>query len=216
MNCVPVTTLEEAQKALPASIMPVQGLRRDENGELSADALQTIVDGLKSRGVDMTDKATKEKIIGQLSTVLCTVNSQYQFLLNEISRLMIKNDPVPKSIVGSAQERNHFMSDILTISRHFYSIEPFDGSTTFIEGWQNTPAGETQGLFPGIEAFQATLRKQREAFQSGNKEELRKHMVVLTQEKNKKASNYLGLYGFLNLCAIGLCIYAAGLMGGEP
>jgi hypothetical protein len=34
-------------------------------------------------------------------------------------------------------------------------------------------------------------------------------MVEVTEEKNKIAYNYLGLYGFLNIIAIGLLIYIA-------
>jgi hypothetical protein len=36
-------------------------------------------------------------------------------------------------------------------------------------------------------------------------------MVDITMEKNKVAANYLGIYGFLNMIAIGLIIYVAGI-----
>jgi len=36
-------------------------------------------------------------------------------------------------------------------------------------------------------------------------------MVDVTGEKNKIVSNNLGLYGFLNLLAVGLIVYVAGL-----
>jgi hypothetical protein len=40
-------------------------------------------------------------------------------------------------------------------------------------------------------------------------------MVEVTQEKNRYASNYLGLYGFLNLVAVGLLIYISGIGKGN-
>jgi hypothetical protein len=47
------------------------------------------------------------------------------------------------------------------------------------------------------------------SLESKNYSDLKKHMVEITEQKNKIASNYLGLYGFLNLVAIGLLIYVS-------
>jgi hypothetical protein len=40
-------------------------------------------------------------------------------------------------------------------------------------------------------------------------------MVEVTKEKNKQASNYLGLYGFMNLVAVGLLLYIGGMGRGD-
>ena len=62
MNCMQITSLEEAMKKLPSSVVPIEGLRRDNEGNLTADALRTITDGLKSRGIDPTDPTVQEKL----------------------------------------------------------------------------------------------------------------------------------------------------------
>jgi hypothetical protein len=57
-----------------------------------------------------------------------------------------------------------------------------------------------------IEQFQA----ERQMLDSKSYIEMRKHRIELLQEKNKAATNYLGIYGFMNLVAVGLLIYIAG------
>jgi hypothetical protein len=81
-------------------------------------------------------------------------------------------------------------------------LKTYDGSVPFIEGWQNvgTPTTTTT-------AMTTQLADEREMLKSA---ELRKHMVQITGEKNMVASNYLAIYGFLNLVAMGLILYVAG------
>lgn len=213
MECDPIQTLDEALKDVPSSLMPVQGLRRTETGSLTADSLQMITDGLKSRGIDPTAKEDRARILKELSTLLCTINGQYQVILKEIRRALEAAQPIQKSLLDVAEKRNLFMVDILTVSRHIYGIQQFDESSTFIEGWQDTQSTDMDNYFPGMIALEKKLSKEREAFQSGSREELRKHMVEVTKEKNKAASNYLGVYGFLNLVAVGLLLYIGGLGG---
>lgn len=208
-----MTSLAEAERDIPMSVLPVQGLRRTGEGQLTGDAIQIVLDGLKSRGIDITDKRTKDGLLKELVSLLCNVNAQYQFLLKEITRKLTAGEPIPKSLLATALQKNLFVSDILTVSRHLYAVKPFDGSSEFIEGWQASARGPTglETYFPGIESFQSALENQQAALQSGSTEELRRHMVTVTQEKNRHASNYLGLYGFLNIVAVGLLIYIAGM-----
>jgi hypothetical protein len=213
MECDPVTNLEEAVKDIPSSLVPVAGLRRGADGALTADALAMITDGLKSRGIDPTNQTDKDRILKELSTLLCKVNSQYQVILREIRRALDAGAPIEKSLLAVAEKKNLFMVDVLVVSRHMYGVKPFDETESFIEGWQDTRSvgGSIEGFFPGIAALEARLRGEREAFQSGSREELRKHMVEVTKEKNKQVANYLGLYGFMNLVAVGLLLYIGGL-----
>lgn len=208
-----MTTLEEAVKDIPSSLVPVAGLRRGADGGLTADALAMITDGLKSRGIDPTNQTDKDRILKELSTLLCKVNSQYQVILREIRRALDAGAPIEKSLLAVAEKKNLFMVDVLVVSRHMYGVKPFDETESFIEGWQDTRSvgGSIEGFFPGIAALEARLRGEREAFQSGSREELRKHMVEVTREKNKQVANYLGLYGFMNLVAVGLLLYIGGL-----
>lgn len=217
MDCPPVTTLEQAEAELPSSILPVQGLRRGADGRLTEDALRTIVDGLKSRGLDVTDGATKAKILGDLVKLLCSVNAQYQFLMKELVDRVQRGVPITEKFLSTILKKNEFLSDILVLSRHLHTVSVFDGSSEFIEGWQNTPTAAVEGGPPpkAMEGFFTSLQAEKEMLETRSMEQLRKHMVEVTGQKNKQASNYLGLYGFLNLVAVGMLIYVTGVMNTE-
>jgi hypothetical protein len=205
MSCVQVNTYDGAMKEIPSSVLPISGLRRDSQGNLTRDALTMIVDGLKSRGIDPTDKAENQKLRNELGILLCSFNNQYQFLLNELLKRIAENKPVTKDFLNTLKDKNRTMQDVLNTSGYLEGIKSFGRDTDFIEGWQNTESVPKSNSVTTIEG----LRGDMEAFESESYAELSKHMVVVTQEKNKVASNYLGLYGFLNLVAVGLLIYVS-------
>jgi hypothetical protein len=97
------------------------------------------------------------------------------------------------------------MQDVLNTSGYLEGIQSFGRDTDFIEGWQNTESVPKTNIATIIEGLKGDLS----ALDSSSYAELKRHMVEVTQEKNKVASNYLGLYGFLNLVAIGLLIYVS-------
>jgi hypothetical protein len=209
MNCSPVTNIEQAEATLPSTVLPIKGLRRDAEANLTPDALSMIIDGLKSRGVDPTDAETKKKLITDLGLLLCSVNQQYQFLLKELGERVAANKQISTEFLDNIHGKNLFMADILNVSRHINGLALYDGSSNFIEGWQNmTPKG---GDRSSIEGFLIGLSHDRSMLESKSYLELQKEMVSVSTEKNKVASNYLGIYGFLNLVAIGLIIYVAGI-----
>jgi hypothetical protein len=199
-----VTNIKEAEQRIPSSIFPISGLRRDKDGNLTRDALNTIVDGLKSRGMDPTDEATKKRLLNDLKTLLCSVNNQYQFLLQELFSMVDAGSPISDDFTDIVKDKNIFMQDILNVSRHLSGLELFDKSKEFIEGWQNT-------TFSGSISDDMIDRLMGELNMLEDKSylELQKHRVVVTGQQNTVASNYLGLYGFLNIMAVGLLIYIA-------
>jgi hypothetical protein len=194
---------------VPNSVLPIDGLRRDDNGNLTPDALATSVDGLKSRGIDPTDPAMKKKLMDDLSKLLVTVNTQYQTLMAELSKKVNAGEAVDQKFLDSAKEKNQMMTDILNLSRHLQQLQSYDGSKQFIEGWQT--GGSSAGAAGGASTVEERLRQEREMLRARSFEQLRKQMVEVTGEKNRVASNYLGLYGFLNIVAVGLLLYAAGM-----
>jgi hypothetical protein len=206
MNCPDITTLEQAEAKLPSSVLPIDGLRRDDHGVLTDDAIKTIMDGLKSRGVDLSDPAIKQKTLNETLTLFCSTHKQYDFLLNELMKRFSTGLDVSHGFTKMIIDRNLFMMDLLTLSRHIKDFKIYDGSEPFIEGWQTGSAAAQ----PDTTALSNKLAKDREMLQTHSYEELRKHSVEITMEKNKVASNYLGIYGFLNLIAVGLIIYVAG------
>lgn len=207
MQCPDIITLEQAEAKLPSSVLPISGLRRGNDGTLTDDAKETILDGLKSRGIDISDTSTKQKVVTELFTLLCSVNKQYQFLLNELYRRVSASEKITDEFTGIIREKNLFMLDILTISRHIQISKAYDGAVPFIEGWQNKQQPLT--YTPDMNKMAQKLERDREMLDSHSYEELRKHMVNITMEKNNVASNNLGLYGFLNLIAVGMIIYVA-------
>ena len=206
MNCIQVTSVDDAMKKLPSSVVPIEGLRRDNDGNLTADALRTIVDGLKSRGIDPTDPTVHGKLQADLATFLCSLNNQYTVLLKEmVSKLTAKEQP-PKEFIEIIKDKNITMQDVINVSRHLDGIQT---PATFIEGWQNTES--TTDKKAGKEVFSQRLKEDFQTLDGSSSGylEIQKRMVEVTGEKNKIAYNYLGLYGFLNLIAIGLLIFIA-------
>jgi len=209
MNCPPVTTIEQAEASITSTVLPIKGLRRDADSNLTPDALSVIIDGLKSRGVDPTNPETKKTLVADLQSLLCSVNQQYQFLLNELAKRVAANKQISAEFIDNIHEKNLFMADILNVSRHINGLAVYDGSSSFIEGWQNMKP--KNGDRSSIEGFLIGLSHDRNMLESKSYLELQKEMITLSTEKNKIASNYLGIYGFLNLVAIGLIIYVAGI-----
>lgn len=193
-------------KKLPSSVVPIEGLRRDNDGNLTADALRTIVDGLKSRGIDPTDPTVHDTLQGDLASFLCSLNNQYTILLKELVRKMTAKEKPDKEFIESTKDKNTTMQDIINVSRHLDGIR---APASFIEGWQNTES--TTDKKAGKETFSQRLKEDFQILDGSSSSylEIQKRMVEVTEEKNKIAYNYLGLYGFLNMIAIGLLIFIA-------
>jgi hypothetical protein len=214
MNCPDVKSVEEAELTtsfkdaqLLQQVLPAEGLRRDGEGVLTEDALKMIMDSFKSRGIDPMNQ--KAQILKELEMILCTANKQYKMLLEELFRRVHANEEVSKVFLTAILKKNLFMSDMITLSRYLIHTNVISTTETFIEGWQNTKS-ETWKTSTYMEAFQTELSQDRTMLEKKSYLELRQHMVEVTKEKNKAVSNYLGLYGFLNIVAVGLLLYIAG------
>jgi hypothetical protein len=206
MSCVSVSTLAQAMEKLSSSVLPIDGLRRDSDGNLTKDAMLTIVDGLKSRGIDPTNQETKNKILNDLSIFLCSLNNQYQFLLTDLTERVENNQVVSIEYINTIKDKNISMQDVLNTSGYLSGISTRKEGD-FIEGWQNTvsvPKTNVRELVEGLQGDMSTL-------DSKSYLKLKKQMVDVSEQKNRVASNYLGLYGFLNLVAMGLLIYVAAV-----
>lgn len=204
MSCKSINSIEEAEEPITASLFPTSGLRRGTDGALTLDAVRTIVDGLKSRGIDPKDPATKRELLRQMEMLFCTVNNQYQFLVDDMMKNMASSQPVSARRLQITIEKNQYMLDILTVLRHIQSMQIHDQSTVFIEAWQNPLQTAASGLSPN----ESQLKDEKDLLESRNLYEIRKHRVDILEEKNRVATNYIGLYGFLNLVAVGLLIYS--------
>ena len=193
----------------PSSVLPISGLRRDSDGNLTKDALTMIIDGLKSRGIDPTEKEMNLKLRKDLSAFLCSLNNQYQFLLAELLSKTTENKVVAKEFLNIIKEKNQTMQDVINTSGYLAGIQSPGPTTQFIEGWQNTRPTINTSMTES--ATIEGLQNDMEALGSKSYESLKRHMVEVTEEKNRAASSYLGLYGFLNLVAVGLLIYVSAV-----
>jgi hypothetical protein len=199
-----------------SSVLPIKGLRHDSDGKLTADALQTITDGLKSRGIDPTNAEQKKMIMQQLMDLFCQVNKQYQFIMNELAKAVAAGQPLKAEMLDAAMERNTMLRDIIGVFRHMNAIEPFGlGHKTFIEGWQDTAAqaapAEDKKTKEMLDKLEEGFTADADALAARNYTDLRKRVVESTTEKNKSVSAYLGLYGFMNIVAVGLILYIAAI-----
>ena len=209
MSCQEVTTLAEATNKIPSSVLPINGLRRDSDGNLTKDAMYMIIDGLKSRGINPSDRDTNENLRKDLTTLLCSLNNQYQFLIKDLVSRVQQNEIITKEYINTIKDKNITMQDVLNTSGYLLGVNTRRPDSDFIEGWQNTTSINSNSnittLNPTIEGLQADI----DILDSKSYLELKKHMVTVTEEKNMVARNYLGLYGFLNIVAVGLLIYVA-------
>jgi hypothetical protein len=191
MDCSDITTVEQAEATIPSSVLPISGLRRNDDDTLTDDARNTIIDGLKSRDIDLNNMESRKKIVGELVRLFCSLSKQYGFLMKE---------PMNEQRIKILTEKNIMIVDILTISRHIMKLPMAEGSMGAVSDIDISPMLEK-------------LQKERQGFKEGVKEgfsdEVQKYMVDVSREKNRIASNYLGIYGFLNLFAVGLLIYVA-------
>lgn len=208
MNCIQITSLEEAMKKLPSSVVPIEGLRRDNDGNLTADALRTITDGLKSRGIDPTDPTVQEKLQQDLTSFLCSLNNQYNVLMKELLRKVSTKEQPSKEFIEIIKDKNITMQDVINVSRHLGGVQSSTQWMTFMEGWQNTESVIKKG---DKDALLSLLKEEFQTLSGSSADymNVQKRMVEVTEEKNKIAYNYLGLYGFLNIIAIGLLIFIA-------
>lgn len=206
MSCQEVTTISDAIAKIPSSVLPINGLRRDSDGTLTKDAMSMIIDGIKSRGINLTDRATNEGLRKDLAVFLCSLNNQYKFLIKDLIERVQGNDRIEIEFIDTIKDKNITMQDVINTSGYLAGVNTRMSDSDFIEGWQNTGTS-TNSLNQTIEGLQSDM----EILDSKSYLKLKKHIIEVTEEKNKVASNYLGLYGFLNLVAVGLLIYVAAL-----
>ena len=162
-----------------------------------------IIDGLKSRGIDPTNADINAKLRKELSTFLCSLNNQYQFLIKVLLQKLNSDDTITKEFIDIIKDTNITMQDVLNTSGYLSTIDTQRPDSDFIEGWQNTVPKKVQHHNQTIEGLQSDMN----ALNSKSYVEMKKQMVEVTTQKNRVAANSLGLYGFLNIVAVGLLIY---------
>jgi len=201
-----VTTIEEAQKPVLTMLLPVKGLRHDEQGELTADAVKIVTDGMLNLGVSANTQDAKTAIVLEIKKVLCTLNAQYEFLLTQVFESVDNSEPVSKPILESIKEKNRAMRDIISVSRQI--LKGVSNNTEVTEGVINS-SDNTGNLKKTLEAFQNIadgLGSDSAALDAERYSDVKRSFEI-SVENNKSISTNLALYSFLNVIAVGLLFY---------
>lgn len=205
MECgAPPTTYEEAIRDIPNSVIPIKGLRRDDDGLLSPDAQNIILDGLRSRGMDMGIPEQRDALVMELERMMCMIGHQYDFLMKDFREKLRRKEPLTLDSLRPLRERNQLLLDLMTVSRRVSEVPPRNEG--FVEGFQGTVIdSRTQVGTTGREM--SKLLDERGLLQLDSSVDMREHAMELGREKNRRANTMLGMYGFLNLVTVGLLLY---------
>ena len=109
--CDPIQTQKEAEAKILSVLLPVPGLRRDDKGNLTDDSIQTVMEGVKSLGVQVDSDATKTAVLQEAKAALCKLNAQYEFLLSMLLTAIARSDQaaITKELISILREKNQSM-----------------------------------------------------------------------------------------------------------
>jgi hypothetical protein len=170
---------------------------------LTDDAIKTVMEGVKSLGIQVDSDATRDALLQEARSVLCKLNSQYEFLLTMLFSSISRSEKVDSDLVDSIRKKNQLMHDVLSISRHVLEIV-IDKPK---EGFLNTRFEPMREYKEGFEDLNTVVASREEALKSEHYMELKGRGLEITEEKNRYANHMLGLYGFLNMVALGFIFY---------
>lgn len=224
-GCDEIKSMKDAQKPIITPLLPVKGLRHNENGDLTEDALKTIMDGLSSLGINVDTEDAQNAILMETRQSLCNLNAQYQFLLTTLFMSIRKDETLSGKLIELLREKNMAMRDILSVSRQILEKAPAnkDGKK-FIEGWTDVNAGvniKTKAV-EGFVQMQNKLVGDANALSEKRYGDLAKEnfdnssaqgsadlerTLEISEQRMKSVSANLSLYSFLNVIAVGLLFY---------
>lgn len=151
------------------------------------------------------DKAT----LDGMSTEYCYYYVRYKYTLDKLFTAVVATSAkssVSDSDKGtitvfltSAKTLNGKLNDLIQIMNYIAIQRAAEMGSE--NNTVNTLNENIKNSFSTIKAHADMLKKENSLV------ELRERMVEYTQEKNRSANSLLGLYGFLNLVAIGLLIH---------
>lgn len=224
-GCDEIKSMKDAQKPIITPLLPVKGLRHNENGDLTEDAMKTIMDGLASLGINVDTEDAQNAILMETRQSLCNLNAQYQFLLSTLFMSIRKDETLSGKLIELIRDKNTAMRDILSVSRQILGKAPAnkDGKK-FIEGWTDvkTEVNEKKTAIEGFVQMQNKLEGDANALVEKRYGDLAKEnfasstpqastdaerTLEISEQRMKSVSANLSLYSFLNVIAVGLLFY---------
>jgi len=215
-NCDPVTNLKDAQRPVITVLLPIKGLRHDAEGEVTADGVNIVLDGIKHLGVNLKGSDLQTILVAETKKVVSMLNAQYEFLISELINSLNVSKPIPRSHLDLIKEKSTAIKDVLSISRQILSKQEKGSETgsesgsgqVFIEGFMNN-SGNEEELKNTLEAFQKmtdSINTDSAAINEKRYDDIKRNYDI-SVEKNKGVSANLALYSFLNVVAVGLLFY---------
>jgi hypothetical protein len=203
--CDPIQTQKEAEAKILSVLLPVPGLRRDISGNLTDDSIQTVMEGVKSLGVQVDSDATKTAVLQEAKTVLCKLNAQYIFLLSMLLTAIARSDQaaVTKELISSLREKNQSMQDVLSVSRYVLDIQ----TDKVTEGFLGTKVDQFKSYREEFQNMTNVVSANTDALNTGNLTVGQQRTFEISEEKNMYAERLTNMYGLLNVVSIGLLFY---------
>uniref|UniRef100_A0A6C0DF00 Uncharacterized protein n=1 Tax=viral metagenome TaxID=1070528 RepID=A0A6C0DF00_9ZZZZ len=201
-RCDAVLTQGDADVPVITPFLPVAGLRHDENGKLSADSINTILDGMKSLGVVIDTDDKRYGVIQEAKYVLCKLNAQYEFMLNSLLSSISRSEKVDPDLISKLQTKNKNMQDVLSISRHVLEMD----LNPVKEGFISSPSTHSN-ILEEFQTFTNTLQADSAQLKAEKYDDIRKHSIEISGDAARYASRFMEIFSFLNITAFGILLY---------
>jgi hypothetical protein len=200
-----VLTMEDAKRPIITVLLPVKGLRRDMSGNLTDDAVKTVLEGVKSLGIQVDSNSTTDALLQEAKSVLCKMNKQYEFLLAAMFTAVSRSEKLDMDLMNTLKAKTQDMQDVLSVSRQVLNKPPSkDKKEGFVGNQESLSMAKYREAFQGASN---TVADRAAKLNTSNLMDLRTHSIELTEDNNRYASHLLNLYSFLNIVAVGFILY---------
>lgn len=231
-----ITSISQRDLSYTDSILPAQGVSRNNDGRLTNSSLDGVYRQLVAsnklvslqkykESLDQISKGTREQSKQILETIgltesttfnkiqeeFCFYYVRYKYCLNDLFNSLVS---ISSGITLSNDKQAEIQTKLNKAGEFNNKLNDIIQITNFIavKRSEEMRQGNTQinQLNASITNIYGKLSKQNEMLKEQDAAaNLKKRMVEYTKEKNTSANNLLGLYGFLNLVSIGLLFYIA-------
>jgi hypothetical protein len=188
---------------------------RDGNGMLNQDAINTIINNLKSAGIipsattsnpDIFVKKQAE-LMKNVEAEYCFYDARYKYSLQRLLQLIQQGYQTNTGDVQTAIQS--YLTSTQTLNQRLNDL------TQIINGVTQDMLSSSSDLETQIRAFDKQINEQKKKLDAQNKiissnqavMKLNKEMVKYTEEKARYSDNLLKLYSVLNIVALGLLVY---------
>lgn len=192
--------MDEAMRPVITPLLPVKGLRRDASGNLTVDAIKTVMDGVKALGVAPDSESARDAMLQEARYALCRFYAQYEFLLKSYAVAIARAETPDQAVAATLAEKLQSMQDILSVSRAVLTM----GDAAGKEGFQ---VRNDTALREAFETIAQRLEKEKKRLKSKQRFDLGERAIDAVEEKNRFANRQMGLYAFMNIVAVGLLFY---------